>query len=133
MLAKPVAGWTMFECGDFSCSASYLDDVPQMFIDAFTFGLNNCGVCAVELDQEGCYTELLFNRYHAYAIQDRTIREDMPNIIVTRFDKSLEEFVREFIYDINSNYSDWQNWMCYQDELQEYDLTELKKALADYR
>lgn len=126
MLGKPFAGWVSFGINDFSFAASYLTDVPNDFVKAFSIALKHDISTVVVLDGEGegdC--EIMFNTYHDTVSAVHFIPGSDIKVETVFWDTDILTCAKEFVNDIESFYEDWKNWG-YDDEPCDIDLTELK-------
>jgi hypothetical protein len=127
MLSRPSAGWSQFQIGDFTFPFSYLRNTPQECIDAFCFALEKGVPCSIFFDGEGQLCILTCDDYFCYVIYYPDPHSLQASILT--FEKDLKELAKEFVSDIEQNYDAWQHWLCYQDELQDYDLSKLKELI----
>ena len=122
MFQKPECGWTDFSLGEYKSRASYLTNIPQDCIDAFTYGLKNNKPVVVYFDAEGWEFYLVCDYYHSYVIEDK----DEPKTYY--INKGLVEVAKEFISDIEKHYKEWRHWN-FQEDPVNIDLSELKELL----
>ena len=101
MLTKPHAGWTEVIIGEFTGSASYLDDVPVLTLSAMISHFKTGNPFCVEYDAEGSEFIVVSNRYETLVIEDEKI---------SMFFISAEVLARELIHDIEDNLDLWSTW-----------------------
>jgi len=104
MFTIPKHGWTNLQIGDFSERASYLTDIPNDCLDAFTYALQNNKPTVIFFDAEGWDFHLVATYYESYIILDK------DDTKVYTIKKTILELARELYEDINNNLNDWLNW-----------------------
>ena len=112
LLSNPKHGWCTVEVGDFKGQASYLYDVPFNCLDAFINVFNkNTGVnCAsIYFDEEGSWFYLITDTDYTYIIIEREKTE------VKCFDVNIIQLANELINDLERNFNDWVDWLCYDE------------------
>lgn len=125
MLSKPENGWTQFSLGNFTSRASYLTDIPQKCIKAFTEALRDVTVAIVNFDAEGWEFSLYcFNNISIIYMNDENGEPQEFYI-----DMGIKEVAREFIEDLERDYLAWQLWNFPRYIKKDYDLSELKELL----
>lgn len=135
ILSKPHAGWTEVVIGDFSDSASYLDDVPVLTLTAMLSHFRTGNPFCVEYDAEG----------HEYIIVSTYFETIVIGYEDTqRFDISVDELAKELVRDIEDNIDLWARWnpgVYEEDESEEVEKTksritdlvgELKLEIAEH-
>ena len=126
MLSVPSCGWTTLKIGELEFVASYLTDVPQQFISAFEDILKDNGyrqIIILDGEEKGDLI-LVINNIYFYAIEcNKNKLYDLNRV-------NVYKLIKEFIKDIENNYTFWQSWT-YDEEPKEYDLSELKRLLKE--
>lgn len=115
ILAKPKYGWsalTLMDVNGVECSfrLSYLDDVPSMLLDQLILGLTRQMDVALSFEAEGWDHRWIITDYLIYVIEDK----DEP--VLYEFEIRKEDFARQILTDLKSNFKDWVDW----DALAEY-------------
>jgi len=107
MFTIPKHGWTNLQIGDFTERASYLTDIPNDCLDAFTYALKNNKPVVVFFDAEGWDFHLIASYYQSYIIIDK---DDTKVYVI---EKNIKELAKELYNDINNNFDGWLNWDFY--------------------
>ena len=131
MLSKPFAGWANFTINTFTFPVSYLTDVPNDFIKALTIALRDDISTVVVLDGESdgdC--EIIFNTYHDTVSAVHFVPDCEDKVETVFWDDNILSIAKKFIEDIELNYEEWKNWG-YDDEPNDFDLTELKNIIEE--
>lgn len=133
MFTKPEHGWTRLQLGDYTDRASYLTDVPNDCFEAFIEFFKTYKPQAIEFEAEGWTRYLVLNECYTTAttlnLDDLGIAETYIHYI------NIEDLAEEFINDVESNYNEWQNWMCFDNELNDFsqDIKKLKECILHYK
>ena len=121
MLSKPSAGWTTITIHNMDIgSASYLDDVPDIILDAFIQCLNDMATkpnlpthLSLTFDAEGyefgciIWNETLYITNNA---SNEAPYLNMTEVKVDDLDKFLVSLAKEVYTDIHDNLNDWCKW-----------------------
>ena len=111
MLAKPWCGWTHVTIGDYDASASYLDDVPVMCMEAFINGINSWLPVCIKFDAEGWNFYIIAEEYHTLVFSNNV--NSMSDARINEYDISMFDLAKELISDIEGNLEDWISWESY--------------------
>jgi hypothetical protein len=119
VLTKPSAGWTNVVVGEFSDSASYLDDVPEMTLHGMLYFFRTGNPFCVEYDAEGHEFTVVSNHYETIVVEDEKTH---------RYFVSADKLAHELIQDIEDNLDLWAKWNPGAYEETEPEEVELAKA-----
>ncbi len=109
MLEAPKHGWATFTYRDFSCTPSYLTDVPMDLLDCLV-SLYETGFGGCLFDTEGSEYELFLSEWSVVIVcheEDRYIMDLSENYWING---GKNRFSKELILDIESNLNDWVYW-----------------------
>lgn len=106
MLETPKHGWTTFTYRDFSCTPSYLTDVPVDLLD--------CLISLYETGFGGCLFDTEGSEYELFLSQESVLvvcHEDKRKILdLTPENYHKDRIAKELIFDIENNFNDWVYW-----------------------
>lgn len=147
MLSKPSAGWTTITIHNIDIgSASYLDDVPDIILEAFIQCLNDMATkpnlpthLSLTFDAEGHeFGCIIWNRtlYIINNDSDEAPYLNITEVEVDNLDRFIVSLAREAYTDIHDNLDDWCKWNtdadteAYQDVCREIYQTKLSKLYS---
>ena len=110
MLEAPKHGWATFTYRDFSCTPSYLTDVPMDLLDCL-ISLYETGFGGCLFDTEGSEYELFLSQESVLVVcheDKRKILDLTPENYLGNKEKN--RMAKELIFDIESNLNDWVYW-----------------------
>lgn len=108
ILSKPKYGWCSIKLDDRIISASYLDDIPYVWLECIEFGLRTCNPICLKADGESAGTR--------YIIIDGilvTLVDNEQSYFIHELDG--KEVMKDIILDIEENIEDWTDWLSYDD------------------
>lgn len=127
MLSKPDCGWTLVTIGDFRASASYLDDVPVMCLEAFINGIRDWLPVCLKFDAEGWHFYLIAEEYHSFVFSNDV--NSMEEARILEYDVSMFDLAKQLISDIETSIEGWICWESYnpiKSDSEEYNTRKLK-------
>lgn len=108
ILSKPKYGWCSIKLGGGQISASYLDDIPYVWLECIEFGLRTCNPICLKADGESYGVRyILIDDIHVYLI------DGDENFYVKDIDG--KDVMRDIILSIEENIEDWTDWLSYDD------------------
>lgn len=102
-------GWATLTIGDFTCRCSYIQDIPEVIINAYKEFQKN-GYCIINIDNEGYETEIIFSQQGVCAVVYKGF-----NIYYNLGDYGITDaktLIYELLKDIINNVDEWARWMC---------------------
>jgi hypothetical protein len=129
MFSKPEYGWTDVTVGDFTCRASYLEDIPVMCMKAFTNALSPYPTPACMLfDAEGWYFYIVSSFNQTFVIEEIE-NDSIADRRLRKYNVKLTDIAQEVINDIEQYFEEWINWECWK-PLSEDEYNERKTLLT---
>lgn len=121
MLSNVKNGWCDFNYGSFIGHPSYLTDVVIDLIDLFYDGEG-----VVRCDEEGTEFDIVLSDIDFYIVD---FKEHLPKVYQNE-DKSIKEYIQEFIEDVERDIDDWAKWT-YEDY--DYFQIDMRKNLISFK
>ena len=108
-------GWARVEIGEngsiFTGSASYLNDTPVDFLEAFKGCVDNYSTPTIKCDEEGSEFIIVVDDYRTYIISER----DETRFFIWEIDR--KDFIKQVLIDIESQIDNAVHFMyCDEDE-----------------
>ena len=127
-------GWADLTIGDFTCSCSYIQNVPMEILRAYDEFEKN-GHCIITLDSEGYEHEIIITDLgvHIFTYRDRIYYYDLTEKFNTHIKKLT--LLKDLYRDIVDNVNEWAEWMCITDphsDCYEQVLNEYKSTILRY-
>lgn len=109
MLGKPDIGWSDIKIGEFNSRISYLTDVPFDCLNASISALKYNIPVAIKFDAEGWE----FTVVSTYDNTSIIIDDENGEMKLITADISKIDFIKNIVYDIESNIDEWSIWDIY--------------------
>lgn len=116
MLSKPKNGWTTVSIGEFESEASYLVDIPFVWLNACLTGMSKKVPITLYIDEEGSEAFIVSYYDVTHIIVDR---DESPEHILYRNIDFLD-VTHALVEDIKRYFNDWVEWSPYEDTEADY-------------
>lgn len=104
-------GWADLTIGDFTCSCSYIQNVPLAILKAWKEFKDN-DYCVIDIDSEGHENEIVITRngVHVIVYKGITYCHNLDEYFKTYSDKN--NLLKDLCFDILYNLNEWTEWLC---------------------
>lgn len=127
-------GWADLTIGDFTCTCSYIQNIPLIILRAWKdYKINN--YCIINIDSEGYEHEIIIseNGIHAITYRGMMSYQNLNKYFAQPADKI--NLLKNLGFDILYNVDEWAKWMCLTEPNKpcyEKIVNEYKREILDY-
>lgn len=127
-------GWADLNIGDFTCTCSYIQNIPLVILKAWKDFKDN-DYCVLNIDSEGYENEIIITRNDVHVgVYKGVVSYHCLNKYFDTLAKKIT-LLKELGYDILSNIDEWIKWLCITEPTNpcyENIFNEYKKQVIDY-
>lgn len=109
IIGKPFCGWSSFDMYPFHGSLSYVDDIPNIILNAI-LEYHEKKTCIMSFDEEGSDFHVIIKQYVTFIIHET------DNAKLYAYNINAEELLKQFADDIGSNIDAWAEFNIFYNE-----------------